>query len=65
MFIIFLYLISKKIYEFILVSYQDYFNTKDYELSIIENKLNELDEKHRQEKKKKQGVKNDTNCTAI
>lgn len=52
-----LYIISIKIYEFTLTSYQDYFNTKDYELSIIENKLNELYEKHRQEKEKKQGVK--------
>lgn len=56
-FFAFLYIMSKKIYEFILASYQDYLNTKDYELSIIENKLNELDEKHRQEKEKKQGVK--------
>ncbi len=55
--IIGLYLLSINIYEFTLTSYQDYFNTKNYELSIIENKLNELDENHRQEKEKKQGVK--------
>lgn len=57
--------IGDKLCNHINETYLDYFNTKDYELSIIENKLNELDEKHRQEKEKKQGVKNDTNCTAF
>ena len=59
---VFLIIVSKRLLE---ILNDDYFNTKDYELSIIENKLNELDEKHRQDKGKKQGVKNDTNCTAI
>ena len=49
--------IGDKLCNHINETYPDYFNTKDYELSIIENKLNELDEKHRQEKEKKQGVK--------
>ncbi len=49
--------IGNELCNYISETYSDYFNTKDYELSIIENKLNELDEKHRQEKEKKQGVK--------
>lgn len=52
--IVYLVIASKRLLEIIK---NDYFNTKDYELKIIENKLNELDEKHRQEKEKKQGVK--------